>query len=368
MGPDRSGIHFRARMIASPRSPGAWAFATIDPNEAQRVRSWPFLVVLAALCAAPSARADDADARALARRYAEEGIAFHDSGNELAAVKSFTRAYEVVGAPTVGIRLARSLANLGRLIEAEKVYRAVIATRVKKDDPPVFNQAVTDAGAELARLTPRIPTLELTLSPGVTSPLLDTAPVALDTIGRPFPVDPGPHRISGVGATPEVPTLHEGDHLKLLLRASASAATPVPAAPVPSPPSTLNWRRIAGISGLGLAGASLVVGVVGSAQANAVGNDPAFKAYRTSTVTSNVCVSAAFGGDHPDAAITALCGKAARSELLQAIFYPAFAVFGGAGAYLLLTSGKATSAPPAQAHFTPYVGPGAAGLDITGTF
>lgn len=335
---------------------------------AQRVRSWSILVVLAALAAAPSARADDSDQspKAVARRYAEEGIAFHESGNEAAAAQSFTRAYQVLGAPTVGIRLARSLASLGRLIEAKKVYQAVIATPVKKDDPPVFRQALTDAGAELALLTPRIPTIELTLAAGLTSPTLDGAPVSLDALGKPTPLDPGAHHVSAVGAAPEAPVLHEGDQLKLLLHAPIAAATPTVIAPPPG--SSMDWRRIGGISGLGLAGASLVVGIVGSLQANSVTNDPAFKAFRAATVTSNVCVSAAFGGDHPDAAIAALCGRASGAERLQAIFYPAVAVFGGLGAYLLLTSGKPASAPAAQAKVAPYIGPEGAGFAATGTF
>ena len=335
---------------------------------AQRARSWSILVVLSALAAAPSARADDGDqaAKAEARRYAEEGIAFHESGNESAAVQSFTRAFQVLGAPTVGIRLARSLASLGRLIEAKNVYQTVIVTPMKKDDPPVFRQALTDAGAELAQLTPRIPTLEITLAEGLTSPTLDGAPVSLDALGKPTPLDPGTHHVSAVGAIPEAPVLHERDQLKLLLHAAIAAAKPTEIAPPPA--SGLGFRRIAGISSLGLAGASLVVGIVGSAQATSITNDPAFKAYRASTVTSNVCVSAAFGGDHPDAAIAALCGRASAAERLQAIFYPAVAVFGGVGAYLLLTSGKPTSPRAVQAHFTPYLGPGAAGLDVTGTF
>jgi hypothetical protein len=326
------------------------------------VRSRSILLALAVLLAAPSARAQDYDqaAKDVARRYAEEGIAAHEHGDYPAAVQSFTKAYRVLGAPTVGIRLARSLAKLGRLIEARKVYEGVIATPVKKDDPPVFAQAVTDARAELAELGPRIPTLEITLAPGVSSPMLDGAAVAPDALGKPTPIDPGAHRVGGLGAAPEAPVLQERDHRKLLLHPPLATATP--------PASDVNWRRITGISGLGLAGVSLIVGVAESLKANSVATDPDFVRYRNSTVTNDVCVSAAAGGDHPDAGIAALCDKAFTAELLQAIFYPAAAVFGGVGTYLLLTSGKPPSPPAVTAHFSPRVGPGIAGFDVTGTF
>lgn len=327
------------------------------------MRSRAILLALSVLLAARSARAEDYDqaAKDVARRYAEEGIAFHEHGDDSAAVLSFAKAYRVLGAPTVGIRLARSLVALGRLIEAKKAYQAVIATQVKKDDPPVFTQAVTDAKSEALALEPRIPTLELTIAPGVTSPMLDGAPVSPDTLGKPTAIDPGAHRVGGLGAVPEAPVLRERDHLKLLLHGPIST-------PAPPPGPATDWRRIAGISGLGLAGASLIVGVVGSIQARSVASDAAFTAYAGSTVTSDVCVSSAAGGDHPNFRVASLCDKAVTVERLQAVFYPAAIVFGAVGTYLFLTSGKSTTLSAPGARFSPHVGPHAAGLDVTGTF
>ena len=158
------------------------------------MRSWSILLALSVLVAAPSAGANDSDqaAKDVARRYAEEGIAFHEGGNVAAAVASFTRAFQALAVPTIGIRLARSLVKVGRLVEAKKVYQVVVATRVKKDDPSVFNQAVTDADAELKELEPRIPTLELTIAAGVSSPTLDGSAVPVDTLGKPAPWTPAP--------------------------------------------------------------------------------------------------------------------------------------------------------------------------------
>ena len=159
---------------------------------------------------------------------------------------------------------------------------------------------------------------------------------------------------------PEAPVLHEREHLKLTLTASP-ASPPPPALPV-------NWRRILGISGLGVAGASLVVAVVGSFQARSVASDPAFLSYTSTSTAEDVCVSAAFGGDQPNAAISALCAKGHGAELRQAIFYPAFVVLGGVGTYLFLTSGKPSSPPAARTQFSPYIGPHTAGIDVIGTF
>jgi hypothetical protein len=331
------------------------------------VRRRSLLLALALLLAAPEVRAEDYDqaTKDAARRYAEEGMAFHDHGNDAEAVQSFTRAFQVLGAPTIGIRLARSLALVGRLREAKKVYQVVIATRVKKDDPPVFAQAVTDAGAELAQLEARIPTLDLTLAPGVTSPTLDGAPVPAETLGKPTPIDPGEHRFGGVGAVPETRTVHEREQLRLVLRAPV-AAPELPPPPPPSPSAAIDWRRIAGISGLSLAGASLVGGVVGSLQASSVRGNADFDAYRRANPTAtNVCDLPGTAGQP---AIEALCSKATTGERLQVILYPAAAVLGGVGAYLFFTSGHAASPPAARARIVPYGGPRAAGLELTGTF
>ena len=330
------------------------------------MRSRSILLALSLVLATQSARADDADpsAKDLARRYAEEGIALHESGDYSAAVQSFTKAYRVLGAPTVGIRLARSLAKLGRLVEAAKAYQGVIDTPVKKSDPPVFAQAVTDAGAELAALKPRIPTLTITVAPGVTSPMLDGKPIADAELGQPVSVDPGAHRVGGLGAAPEALELHEGERATLDLKVQASTPTTQPS----QAGSGMNWRRIAGISGVGLAGVSLVVGVVGSLQVNSAMGDPAFKDYAATTVTNNSCKSAAVDGGHPNPGVVDICNKAHAGELLQAIFYPVAVVFGGVGTYLILTSGKSSSPRPAQLQFLPHVGVNAAGLDVIGTF
>ena len=331
------------------------------------MRSRSLLLALALLLAAPDVRAQDYDqaTKDAARRYAEEGIAFHEQGKDAEAVESFTRAFGVLGVPTVGVRLARSLALVGRLREAKKVYQVVVATRVKKNDPAVFAQAVADSGAELAALEARIPTLELTLEVGVISPTLDGAPVPADTLGKPTPIDPGEHHVGGLGAEPQVKTIHEREQIKLVL-AALPAAPPTPTPPPPAPKAGVEWRRLAGISGLGLAGASLIGGVVGSAMASSVRNDPAFDIYRRANPTAtNVCDLPGTAGQP---AVEALCSKATTGERLQVILYPAAAVLGGLGAYLLFTSGHAAAPPAAQAQLTPYGGPHAAGIELTGTF
>ena len=325
-----------------------------------RIRS--ILLALSLLLAAPLARADeDEQARDVARRYAEEGIAAHDHGDYDAAVQSFTKAYRVLGAPTVGIRLARSLVKLGRLVEAAKAYQSVIGTPVKKSDPPVFAQAVTEATAELSGLTPRIPTLALTVASGVTSPMLDGSPVSASMLGKPTPIDPGSHRLSGLGATPEVLVLHEGEHRSRVLLVAAQASPPPPPA-VPGP----SFRRIAGISSAGLAGASLVVGVFGSITVKSLRTDPELEAlrYRYSD-SADVCASAAAEGDLKG---RSLCSRANTAETLQVVFYPAALVFAGVGTYLLLTSSKGSSTPPPQVQLLPHIGPHTGGLDVTGTF
>ena len=327
-----------------------------------RIRS--VLLSLALLLAAPSAHAeeDDQAARDVARRYAEEGIAAHDHGDYAAAVQSFAKAYRVLGAPTVGIRLARSLVKLGRLVEGAKAYQSVLATPVKKSDPPVFAEALAEAGVELAALTPRIPTLEVTAPAGVTSPRLDGQVISAATLGKPTPVDPGTHRLSGLGATPEQVVLREGEHASRALQAAAGE----PLSPSPSAGTGPNWRRIAGISSAGLGGVALVVGVIESLRANSVNSNPEFQHYRMQhPASSNVCNDAEAENN---SSIASVCHRGATAQTLQFVFYPAALVLGGVGTYLILTSGKGSSPPPMQVQLLPHIGPGAGGLDVTGTF
>ncbi len=327
------------------------------------MRIGPALVLVSVLLGARSARADDYDqaAKDVARRYAEEGIAFHDKGDYPAAVVSFGRAYRVLGAPTIGIRLGRSLVKLGRLIEGKRAYEAVIATPLKQGDPPVFAEAVTDARAELVDLSPRIPTLELAIETGVTSPTLDGSPVPPAALGRALPIDPGTHRASGLGAMPEALVVHERDRLKLMLRSA-------PEAPLPPPEQGLGWRRIVGFSSAGLGVVSLTVGIIGSLRVHAAGSDPAYQQYASTVVTSDVCASSSAGGDHPDAKVASLCVKGGTGEALEAVFYTAAVVFGVAGAVLIVTGGQRSSPSPAQVHLVPHAGPGTAGLDVIGSF
>jgi hypothetical protein len=286
------------------------------------------LVALSLLLSAASARAEDYDqaAKDLARGYAEEGIAQHDHGEYAAAVQNFTKAYRVLEVPTVGIRLARSQAKLGRLIEAEKTYQSVIDAPVKKTDPSVFAQAVLDARAELAELSPRIPTLQINFSPGVTSATLDGSPVAFDMIGTPMPINPGDHHIGGVGALPEVLLIRERDHVSLKLRVSEKEPDD----------GEVNWRRIAGISTAGLGGVALGVGVATSIKTSLAADSPVHEGQ--------------------------------TSIELQFVFYSAALVLGGVGTFLIATSGKSSSPKPVQVRLLPHISPQAGGLNVIGTF
>jgi hypothetical protein len=319
-------------------------------------------LALSLLLAAPPARAaDDQAARDVARRYAEDGMASHDHGDYGAAVESFTRAYRVLGAPTIGVRLARSLVKLGRLIEAKAAYQGVVATPVKKSDPPVFTQAITEARAELASLTPRIPTLELTVAPGVSSPTLDGSPLAPSSLGNPTPLDPGSYRLSGLGATPEVLVIREGEHATRVLQAAPPPPPPPP--PAGAGPSV---RRIAGISAAGLSVASVVVGVVESLAVNSIHSSTTFDAYRRLHAGSeDVCVDAV---KEVRADILSICRKGTTAVTLQFVLYPAALVLGGVSTYLLLTSPQGTSSPAARVQLVPHFGPQAGGLAVTGTF
>src|SRR6186713_2811967 len=94
--------------------------------------------------------------RATARSLAGEGYQALQDKDYATASDRFGRADSLVHAPTLMIDWARSLAGLGKLVEAQERYEQIIREGVDAKAPRSWQRALADAGTELAALKPRL--------------------------------------------------------------------------------------------------------------------------------------------------------------------------------------------------------------------
>lgn len=203
---------------------------------------------------APVAPKDaDEATRNAARKIAEEGLALFEKGQWTEALDRFERAGSLVRAPTMGLMAARSLVKLGRLVEASERYLGVTRMELDAGASDAFRKAQVDAGKEREALQARIPSLHLTVGgAGDASVTLDGKPLPAALVGAAFPVDPGPHVVVVTRdrtSKTERFQLREGEERRLAITLDVA----------PPPTSGL---KVAGIAGVALGGAGLVVGAV----------------------------------------------------------------------------------------------------------
>lgn len=239
------------------------------------------LIVACAVASPAGAQLED-DGRKSARLLGEEAAALFAAGDFAGAMKKYEVAYALVPVPTLGVRLARSLDKLGRLLDAEARYKAVIKMELDKSAPAVHAEAKEQAKTELEALQRRIP--RLVVEPEVE----DSAPDVTVTVDgvelkpaewrQKRPVNPGAHRVVVARAGREVSRdvkLEEGEVLRVAVSPppppapapSASAPPPPPpavsSARPPEPPPVVDGgsRKTLGYVALGVGGVGLAVGV-----------------------------------------------------------------------------------------------------------
>jgi hypothetical protein len=222
------------------------------------------LILVTAATRAASAQEATRDA---AREIAQEGLELYDGGKYKEALDRFVRADGLVHAPTMVLMAARSLARLGRLVEASERYAAASQMVLETGASQAFREAVTDAAREGDALLPRIPSVVLTVdAPAGASSLLTldgvTVPAAL--LGQKRPTDPGSHSLEatsgGVRRTARV-ELKEGESRPIHFDLRATVVATSPAA---SPLRTTGW--IVGALGLATGAFGAVTGGLGLAK------------------------------------------------------------------------------------------------------
>ncbi len=215
----------------------------------------------------------ESDTRLAARVLTAQGAEAFEQRDFPRALDLFQRASAIIQAPTITLMEARTLVELGRLVEALEKYGAT--QRMLDVDPSndAFRQAADAAARETEPLLQRVPTLRVRVhskNPAEKFELLiDGRPVPphLAAVDRTF--DPGPHRVevrrsNGTLVTRELvlaERAHEDVELELSPPPPAPAPVVAPRAPerTESTP-TLGWV-VAG-SGLAFTAVGAITGVM----------------------------------------------------------------------------------------------------------
>ena len=216
--------------------------------------------------------------RETARQLMHDGYALQAKGENAAALEAFRRAHAIMNVPTTGIEVGRSLAALGKIVEARDVLWRVARMKESPDDPPVYREAKEEARKLTESLAQRLASLRIVpRAPGYRISM-DGTELSPAAIGVATKVDPGEHRITAQqdGRKTEVRiAVAEGEtqDVPIVVETSALAPPPPPAPPPQersphrSGPSAWVWAGFIG------AATSIVVGGVTGAVAIARKSD-----------------------------------------------------------------------------------------------
>ena len=190
------------------------------------------------------ARPDTDRDRAAARSAADAGADAFDQGQYERAIELFGRAEQLVHAPTHELFMARSLAKLGRLVEAHEAYMKILNEQLPADAPKAFKSARTQAEDEIGGVEARLAHVTVTVrGEGATAAAvrIDQTDVPAAEQGIPIPMDPGTHvfsaRAGELRSDERTVTLSEGWKTSIALTLRDPAAGPVDAPAAENPPS-----------------------------------------------------------------------------------------------------------------------------------
>lgn len=283
----------------------------------------------------PPEAGEESEGRQQARALALEGIERFEKERWAEAHERLGRAFELYPAPTVALLDGKALEKLGRLVEAEAMFRRAAEMPVDDESPKPFLRAVREAERERARVAALVPSLTIEVRGATPAHTVTVNGVAVpsEAWGQPQAFDPGSYTVVAKrGASVERSeqlTLAPKSQVSLILTLPASGAprtSPPPAPTGPAEPrsATLTWTAL----GIGAAGVATGI-VAGLVMQNA----------RSSL----------------DAECTPGCPESSRATLsrfrtartVSTVGYSAGAVGLGIGLWLLLDDAAADEAPVA---------------------
>jgi hypothetical protein len=227
------------------------------------------LAVLVASAPATTHAQPSASQRETARALMKQGDERFAAADFARALEAYQAAHAIMGVPTTGIAVALTQEKLGHLVEARDAAIEVMRMPGQAREPAPLAEARQRA-AELANeVAPRIPSLTIRVAAPRTgaSVVLDGKPIASETVGAPWKVDPGPHlvRVSAPGheAAEKKVTLAEGASVVVdisLLPSALGVAPPASRGPRVSPVAYVAFA----VGGAALIGGAITGGVAWS--------------------------------------------------------------------------------------------------------
>lgn len=199
------------------------------------------------------------EARAEARALANQGLELYKAGRYPEALTAFRDADRRLSAPTIRLMIARTHDKLGQLIQARKVYRAIVEQKLELYAPKVFFEAQDEAKRELEALNARIPTLQVTVTGAPANDLRLRINGRTVTAGKWLELDPGEYKVLASAPQRELAarrvTLQEGAKTQIALHLAATSGPAEPASP---------QRGYVGpaMAAFGLAGLAVGIGTV----------------------------------------------------------------------------------------------------------
>jgi hypothetical protein len=181
----------------------------------------------------PSSAQDDATL-ATARQLGVEGIDAYQGNDFQTAAQKLERAYQLVATPTLGLWSARAQIQTGHWVEGAERLRETLRSSPELGDVAAQRQALQDAAAELAALTPRLPLLTIGIADVQSTSLvlqLDGEALPSGIIGLPRPTNPGKHQLIVTRGMEQIDLsfeLSEAEHKQLTLQFPAASAITVP--------------------------------------------------------------------------------------------------------------------------------------------
>jgi hypothetical protein len=160
-------------------------------------------LALAVFCAAPASaqpRAPTAQELETARTLYKEGKALRASGNLRAAFEKLQAAHALGNTPVTGIELARTYLMMGRLVEAREVCLDIARIPMASDETEKSASARREAATMAEDVRPRIATLVVRVQGALPG---EGVHLAIDGVGvpdvaasEPQKVNPGPHQVA----------------------------------------------------------------------------------------------------------------------------------------------------------------------------
>jgi hypothetical protein len=232
-----------------------------------------------------SAGAQTDEQRKTARDLMDQGDERVEHKDYAAALTLYRAAHDIMNVPTTGIEVARSLANLGKLVEARDAALEVLNIPETPNEPKPFTIARVAAEQLVRDLTQQIPTLRVVLGPAKAA---QSASLRIDGVLTPqaltvaHPLNPEPHTLEVTAPGFEPVELRvvlvvggrESLRLEMQPLPAATVALPPPeparpvAVPALSPTRSAESHRpwystsVATWIGLGVVGAGVVTGSV----------------------------------------------------------------------------------------------------------